>query len=129
MILQKISLAILKKLEDVGARYEGAVNENGDKHGVGKCFYVDGSIYDGAWDCGQRHGNGVYTKPDGEVYKGGWNRDLKHGDGELTLPNGDRIKATWVDGRKQGHGQVFPCGTSTAIDVMYYGDLEIRLAD
>ena len=50
--------------------YEGPVNEDGRRHGIGKCAWVDGSYYEGDWALGVRHGNGIYKNADGAKYEG-----------------------------------------------------------
>ena len=94
-MMQKLTMMILKKLEEAGSRYEGETNQEGEKHGKGKCTYIDGSMYDGSWENNKKNGYGVLIKKDGTVYKGSFERDMKNGEGELSLPSGDVIKATW----------------------------------
>ena len=45
--------------------YEGDKDGNGAPHGIGRCMYVEGAVYEGEWWHGQAHGKGVFTYPSG----------------------------------------------------------------
>ena len=75
MILQKLTLAIVAKLNAAGARYDGELNDDGNRHGKGRIVYIDGSTYEGDWKNGLRDGFGEQKYKDGSVYRGNWLAD------------------------------------------------------
>ncbi len=46
LIMQAMTRALLKKLHETGAVYEGELHE-GQRHGKGKLTYMDGTYYEG----------------------------------------------------------------------------------
>lgn len=42
-------------------QYSGEYNGMNERHGEGKCMYMDGSFYDGKWEFNHKHGKGVMT--------------------------------------------------------------------
>ena len=44
---------------DIGI-YEGDRNEQGERHGHGKCHFPNGDVYEGEYIHGRRNGYGVY---------------------------------------------------------------------
>jgi hypothetical protein len=93
MIVQAMTRAILKMLNENGCTFEGQTNSEGLKHGKGVCKYIDGSVYDGTWVEGRREGEGEFRLKDGTTYKGEWANDMKHGNGKIIMPNGETITA------------------------------------
>ena len=125
LILNAISAAILKKLQQYKANYDGETNSDGNYHGRGLCRFADGSYYDGEWNNGLRHGLGTYRFPDGTTYTGGWDTDRMHGHGEMKYATGQILRTTWDNGFRHGEGSISePSGQQVA--VTYYKDLEIR---
>ena len=45
--------------------------------------------YEGEFQNGQKHGRGVYFHVDGSKYEGEWNLDDKNGVGAMSYANGD----------------------------------------
>ena len=86
--MNKLQEAILKKLNEAGAMYEGMKNQNNQYHGKGKLTYLDGTYYDGEWSNGQRNGHGTHVFIDGTTFIGTYVNDKKHGVGEMKLLNG-----------------------------------------
>ena len=86
--------------------YHGRLDGRGRRHGLGSCYYGDGSCYAGEWRAGKRHGLGVLTKPDGELREGGWRDDEEHGAMRwCRVPDGSVVHATWRGGRVHGWGR------------------------
>lgn len=88
-LLAPVSLARVKRTEAIlthedGAVYRGEQNAEGQKHGVGRYTWKDGSFYDGEWKNGERDGVGMYTYPSGGVYEGEWKDSKPHGKGNYT---------------------------------------------
>ena len=48
-----------QELVDLG-RYEGELNENGERHGFGRAILPDGNTYEGNYENGKRNGFGIY---------------------------------------------------------------------
>lgn len=53
-----------------GAEYRGEML-SGQPHGRGRATYLDGSVYEGAWNQGRRHGHGTLTEG-ATKYSGNW---------------------------------------------------------
>lgn len=110
-------------------KYDGELNEKGERHGFGRALLPNGDEYDGDYKNGKRHGYGKYMfvngkaryegeyengkksgrgkcwYPDGSVYEGTWAEGLRNGFGVYTYANGDRYEGLWEDGRKHGQGE------------------------
>lgn len=70
------NFTFLKSHEDPGV-YDGPLDENGKRCGVGTCKWAD-SKYEGEWLNNLRHGNGKYTCSEYE-YLGEWQYGMRHG--------------------------------------------------
>lgn len=106
MLMQAMSKAILKMLNDKGSTYVGSTNEKGLKHGKGKITYIDGSYYEGDFVDDKKEGHGRQLSKDGTIYDGKWHNDMREGEGTLYLPNGDSITSTFKNDRKHGKGHI-----------------------
>jgi len=126
--MDKLKQALMKKLRDAGSTYEGQANDLGQRHGRGRCTYIDGSFYDGEWADGKRNGYGEYTIRNGPTYKGGWQNDVKHGQGELYMPDGRIIMAEWQNDKMHGKG-VYTESDGKRVYAIYYNDIEIKMSD
>ena len=51
--LGKIAQGILRVISENGSQYEGE-EDDGKKHGKGKCTYLDGTVYEGEWVRGKK---------------------------------------------------------------------------
>lgn len=76
----------------------------GQRHGVGRIAYPDGSEYTGGWDRDQRHGVGVETKPGVDRYDGSFEAGQRSGQGRWVGANGATYTGAWREGRPHGHG-------------------------
>ena len=87
------------KREDYGPNsyYEGYF-VNGKRHGVGSCFWKDGSKYFGEWSDGVRKGRGKYTFANGDYYEGSFKNDSFEGEGTYYYANGCFKKGVWQNG-------------------------------
>ncbi|KAE9344589.1 hypothetical protein PR003_g8383 [Phytophthora rubi] len=102
-----------------GDVYVGEMNaDQTQRHGKGKCSYVNGDEYDGDWRDDQRCGQGVMRYANSQdVYAGQWESDQRHGYGiyeyhtpetqhngsvQLRLPT--KYEGQWVHDRKHGAG-------------------------
>jgi hypothetical protein len=95
------------KLEE--DKYEGEVNEKGEKNGEGTMFYKpvidkkdkNKKIYNeyvGQWKNNKREGEGIMMYNNGEdVYQGEWKNDKKDGNGKMTYANGDVHEGIWIE--------------------------------
>jgi hypothetical protein len=112
-----------------GVTYTGAFNpdKHGEREGVGRQVWPDGSVYEGQWMRSKREGKGRQIFLEGEFYEGDWKNDQadgfgsyasrdgtkytggfvenkQHGNGEEIRGNGTSYKGGWVMGLKQGIG-------------------------
>uniref|UniRef100_A0A7S1A3D6 Protein kinase domain-containing protein n=1 Tax=Noctiluca scintillans TaxID=2966 RepID=A0A7S1A3D6_NOCSC len=82
-------------------RYEGEFLD-GEKHGVGTCFFADGGVYHGQWLRGRKHGWGVsaHWSPQGGlwVYDGEYKDGLRSGSGGLTSRGRGALFGNWNRG-------------------------------
>lgn len=53
--------------------------KNSLRHGIGICYYFNGSEFKGAWQADKPHGNGELTYADGTVRKGVWSENVYQG--------------------------------------------------
>lgn len=64
------------------ARFEGNLDEDGNRHGQGSYTWETGANYTGAWLQGVMHGTGVMTYSNGDTYAGSWENGVIHGHGQ-----------------------------------------------
>jgi hypothetical protein len=55
--------------------------KNGNRDGIGKMSFPDGSTYYGEWLNNAMHGEGTYKYANGDIYSGGWINGQKSGTG------------------------------------------------
>ena len=82
---------------EVGAHYEGEVNEAGLPHGKGATTIPGGGRHEGAYRDGYLSGQGVFAMADGTRIEGLW--QSKPQDGAIvTAPDGtsERIENGWL---------------------------------
>jgi len=99
-----------------GSKYIGEW-EHGKKHGVGTCYYQDGSAdnnnvkisrYAGQWKDDKRSGKGVQHYKDGSKYIGEWKEDKKHGKGVYYYKDGSKYIGEWQnDNIENQTGSIF----------------------
>mgnify|MGYP001810314713 CR=1 FL=1 len=65
----------------VGA-YDGAMNEQGQRHGYGVMKYTNGDVYEGMWETDKKHGLGKQIHRNGDIYEGEFVHGRKHGKGK-----------------------------------------------
>ncbi|CAK9063217.1 Thymus-specific serine protease (Serine protease 16), partial [Durusdinium trenchii] len=66
--------------------------------------FESGAIYDGEWLEGNRHGVGKQIWPDGTEYLGQWRMGRAHGLGHIKHSDGDSYSGEWFNGRAHGLG-------------------------
>jgi len=54
------------------ARFEGSLDDDGNRHGQGSYTWESGANYQGGWRQGVMHGTGIMTYSNGDSYVGGW---------------------------------------------------------
>ena len=86
--------------------YEGQLDEQGQKHGIGKMTWPNGDVYDGQWKLDKRHGFGVAKFADLGEYVGEFKDDLKHGKGKFKWGGDDRYyyDGQWENDKMHGQG-------------------------
>lgn len=124
-----------------GDIYIGQWSKEGERHGLGTCYYHSGNVVEGVWardqqTCwmsvyakngnvyvgggqqGMREGVGVMKYEDGSTYVGEWSGDKKHGSGTTrNAMKGTNYFGEWVEGVRHGKGVLF-CKNGD----MYAGD-------
>lgn len=79
-------------------------------NGQGKLFYMNGSVYSGAFADGKPSGNGTVIDENGNTYEGRWQRGVKSGRGKLTFVDGSVYIGDFAMDRIEGslHGTPSP---------------------
>lgn len=90
-------------LGDAADEYVGQFR-NGLPHGIGKCHYASGAVYDGQWMDGLKHGQGEYRDEYGSVYRGGFAKGTYSGLGAWHYADGATYRGPMVGGKRHGHG-------------------------
>ncbi len=91
-------------IEGKNFRYEGQINEAGEKHGQGTLTFASGDTYSGQWRNDKMNGEGTYTFADGDRYVGQFRDNKMSGRGTYTYANGDRYTGRFVNDVKDGPG-------------------------
>ena len=84
--------------------YEGDLNKDGLRHGVGVLLCDNGNCYEGEWKFDKRDGLGVARYSSGDVYDGQWKRGRRQGHGVMYIESGDTYIGSWNNGLKHGAG-------------------------
>ena len=71
-----------------GSIFIGEWNMNDMRHGKGKQFWTDGSVYEGYWKDDQANGHGRLIHADGDYYEGHWTNDQANGKGKYVHSDG-----------------------------------------
>ena len=96
-----------------------------ERHGEGKCMYIDGSFYDGKWEFNKKQGKGVMTYVNGAVFEGDYIKDERNGPGILKMPNGNRVEAKWSNDMINGEGIYYK--GDKAIECVWYDDVRVEI--
>lgn len=86
-----------------GGKYEGQW-QYGEKDGVGRRDWPDGSRYEGEWHNNQPHGKGIKTYKDGAQYSGDFRQGLRAGKGTMRWTNGMEFSGEWKNDQMDGEG-------------------------
>eukprot|EP01031_Cornospumella_fuschlensis_P028910 gene28910-34887_t len=97
------STRISNKAKKQGA-YDGAMNEQGQRHGYGVMKYTNGDVYEGMWETDKKHGLGKQIHRNGDIYEGEFVHGRKHGKGKYTYASGDSYEGGIVNGMREGWG-------------------------
>ena len=119
--------AIIKKLNEAGAKYEGETDEKGTRHGMGKITFIDGTYYEGFWNHGKREGYGEARYSDGSIYKGEWRGDQRDGQGQLFYANGNFVTSLFKADQRHGNGQLVE-KSGVKSECIYFHDLEVKIS-
>ena len=84
-----------------GEKYEGYVNNKGQKHGKGTYTWLNGDKYVGDWVNDKAKGQGIYYSREGWRYEGQFSNSVFHGLGTYYFENGKSKKGTWKNGEYQ----------------------------
>lgn len=86
-----------------GGKYEGEW-QYGQKDGVGRRDWPDGSRYEGEWSNNQPHGKGIKTYKGGAQYTGDFRQGLRAGKGTMRWTNGMEYSGEWKNDQMEGEG-------------------------
>ena len=110
--LSEDSSFVLPEIEEIEG-YEGEMNAEGFRHGMGKFTWPDGSFYEGGWSKGEQNGLGKYKAVDGTTNEGNWSEGLQSGFGKCVDSNGGIYEGNWLLGNKDGQGKfIWPDGAT-----------------
>jgi len=84
--------------------YQGALNERGQRHGVGILMAANGDEYEGQWSNGVKDGRGIYVEADGHKYDGEFKENNRHGECIFTYFDGSKYVGSYVKDKKEGYG-------------------------
>jgi hypothetical protein len=85
--------------------YKGQVNKNGDPHGKGSIYWLNGDISIGKFKNGKLNGKGKYTWKNGSIYQGEFKDNEINGIGKYF--NGDLYIGYFKEGKKEGKGKYY----------------------
>jgi hypothetical protein len=91
-------------IKDIVASYNGKRNHKGEKHGKGKEIELNGSEYEGSFQCDKKHGNGKLLYSRGDCYEGDFENDNRHGRGVHLYGNGRKYHGDFLDNNRHGKG-------------------------
>lgn len=74
---------------------------NGNRHGQGIYYYLDGNVYKGTWAEDQIQGQGAQEGK--YFYQGDWLKGKWHGKGALTV-NNTQYDGQFINGKPHGEG-------------------------
>ena len=66
-----------------------SVDSQGQVQGLARCLYVNGDVYEGAFENGLKHGQGTLRYANGDLFEGAFCQDRRQGHGRFTWSNGD----------------------------------------
>jgi len=101
-----------------GDVYVGQWNQQGQRHGLGRCYSFAGGIFEGVWVHDQQTYWMRALLKGGSVYVGEVQQGLKEGVGMLRCENGNIFVGEWSCDKRQGSG-VLRCSTR---EVDYFGE-------
>ena len=78
-----------------GYNYKGELLD-GNRHGEGIYYYVNGDIYEGNWKNNKKDGEGTLVyQNDSRTYVGQFKNDLFNGWGTLHIIGGEKYEGEW----------------------------------
>jgi len=90
--------------DEDGEVYEGDVVD-GERDGLGICFFPNGLLYQGRWVRGREHGRGkLMTHSRRLIYEGEWAEGKMSGKGRYVFPSGGIYEGDWRENVRQGRG-------------------------
>ena len=88
-----------------GSVFLGNWNKNGEPHGFGTMYSIDGGLSEGQWRKGRLHGVGRKIYPNGTVYVGEWQEGKRSGKGTEQCTGGQCYIGEWLKDFKHGYGE------------------------
>ena len=82
-----------------GTKFEGEIIKN-LATGLGRCWYPDGSYYEGFFENNKRNRRGLFVFPGGkDRYEGNFEDNMRHGEGEMRYEDGTIYRGPWENDR------------------------------
>ncbi|KAL3776393.1 hypothetical protein HJC23_013301 [Cyclotella cryptica] len=97
-VTTKISSGAKKKRQ----KYQGDINEEGERHGYGIYKSKNGNEYRGEWQHNKRVGLGVVKIGNGDVFEGQFDNNMKNGIGVYHYVDGECDLSRYVDDQRVG---------------------------
>jgi hypothetical protein len=110
-------------LDFADGTYEGEVNRDGQKHGIGIYRWSDGSIFDGNYKSDMRHGKGKFLWSNGESYDGDYLQDQRTGKGTYSWPDGSFYTGNFISGKRHGIG-TFSSSSGSVYEGDWFDDMQ-----
>jgi len=84
--------------------YEGQIDMNKQRNGMGAYYFQNGDKYCGAWVADLPQGPGMLVYSTGDRYEGDFMKGQRHGKGKFYYANGNIYEGDFLQNRKEGKG-------------------------
>ncbi|EGR31504.1 hypothetical protein IMG5_107220 [Ichthyophthirius multifiliis] len=99
---QTIKHLDLKQIEYRNGIYQGLVNKNNEKTGLGIHIWDSGEVYFGEWKFDKTNGQGIYFLAQGGFVHGFFYKNKLNGPAFIKFLNGDTYEGIWNQGQMEG---------------------------
>ena len=114
----------VKVINEDKSIYMGKMTSKLDRHGFGRIYYNDGSLFEGSFSQNEKKGYGRDIFSDGSYYEGEYKNSYRNGYGKFSNVIGNTSVGYWKDDYQHGHGsETFPDGS------FFVGEYKMGLKD